>query len=157
MSSEENQPQTSEENTTNNCVGWKVGFWLCFVCCIITFIIMLILFIKKRKFQEIVLPHLQKRLSNLNEKIDNKINYVQQQKELKNKPKEYIPLMKKETKTLDSTLNLPNNESIVDSSEEQLLEEAKNTIDVVKEKQELSNIIENQLGGKLTSISQIGL
>ena len=85
MSSEEDKKQTENSCPTCEectCTGWKVGFWLCFVCCIIVFVVMLILFIKKRKFQEKVLPIIKDRAHKILEKAQNKLNKIDEKSQL---------------------------------------------------------------------------
>ena len=170
MSNEEEKKELQCEECT--CIGWKVGFWLCFVCCIITFVVMLILFIKKRKFQEKVLPilkekanklaekaqeKLQKGVNKMNEKFDKKIAYVQKQKELKdlsNEPTDSSTLGMKDIKP-GKYIPLTNLEI-----SEQLQDQIQNTEELKKEIESVNGLMkdagENSQTGGFTSIQELG-
>lgn len=175
MSSEENKDEQQQQLQTSTneckCTGWKVGFWLCFVCCIITFIVMIILFIKKRKVQEKVLPIVKSGIEKLKEKsnkvidkgiqnIENKQNLIEKYKDVKNN--NITPVVNTQPITpstnSDSSLNLNNisDNVIVNSAQ---IQELTNRVDNLEStvSETLSNTTTpEEKGGKLLSIQELG-
>lgn len=121
------------------CTGWKVGFWLCFISCIILFIVILIMFIKNKKFAE--------KSEQLKDKGKEKlINWLSKKKTNKIQPNENTSTI--ENKQIveqppieSSTLNLDSVESIKDSVEQ-------NTNDI----NELKNNV-NELTNQINSLN----
>lgn len=107
MAGEEENKDTCE----CKCTGWKVGFWLCFISCLILFIIILIMFIKNKKFAE--------KSEQLKDKGKNKIiNWLSKKKNNEVKPEEQIPIIdNNQISPESSTLNLDPVESIKDTVE----------------------------------------
>lgn len=190
MSEEENKAQQQEQpqeeqkkeqlqNSTCEackCTGWKVGFWLCFVCCIIVFIVMLILFIKKRKFQEKVIPIVKEKIHNIVEKTKNKLDKVEQKSdkyfnnkmELNKQYKEVKDNFNNDSDTLSLTKEYDDKINEL-NNEKQATVNAIAVSDILDNndplKQELNNVVVNNQseqkinGGnydKLTSISPLG-
>lgn len=118
MAGEEENKDTCE----CKCTGWKVGFWLCFISCLILFIIILIMFIKNKKFAE--------KSEQLKDKGKNKlINWLSKKKTNEVQPEENTSKIEQtpiiENKQIveqppieSSTLNLNTIESIKDSVEQ---------------------------------------
>lgn len=92
------------------CTGWKVGFWLCFISCIILFIVILIMFIKNKKFYD--------KTEHLKDKGKEKIiNWLSKKKTNEIQPEENTSKIE-QTPIESSTLNLDSVESIKDSVEQ---------------------------------------
>ncbi len=130
MAGEEENKDTCE----CKCTGWKVGFWLCFISCIILFIIILIMFIKNKKFAEkseqIKDKGKEKLINWLSKKKTNKIQPNENTSTIEETPIIENKQIVEQPPIESSTLNLDAVESIKDSIEQNTndINELKNNV-----------------------------
>lgn len=144
MAGEEENKDTCE----CKCTGWKVGFWLCFISCIILFIVILIMFIKNKKFYDKT-EHLkdegkQRIINWLSKKKTNKVQPVENTSTIEQTP--IIENKQIVEQPESSTLNLDSVESINDTTVEQQIKQ--NTTDI----NELKNNV-NELTNQVNSLN----